>query len=207
MRARKKPATKASSQNQKWDVAAKWSAPLTTGRQGHAKWISSLFGLSFSLLKIFWSCNFCLFQWKLKWWFTTGTNIVSRPAAQTLNTCLQNIVSPFVSYCIHESQREVEANLYGFSLKKKKKNLQWINTQKKRKIINSPLAVVSTQAGTATFFLTPVFSISGPSLRLTQWDWLLRSKVSFFAPVVAFLPLSYRNPRAVDSLFSVSFHL
>ena len=26
-----------------------------------------LFGLSFSCLKIFWGCNFCLFQWGLKW--------------------------------------------------------------------------------------------------------------------------------------------
>lgn len=44
------------------------------------------------------------------------------------------------------------------------------------------------------FVSTPAFSISGYSLRLTQWDWLHRSKVSFFAPVVAFFP-SYRKPQ------------
>lgn len=52
-------------------------------------------------------------------------------------------------------------------------------------------------------FLTPVFSISGYSLRLTQWDWLHRSKVSFFAPVVAFFPFLQKPQGSGFIVFSV----
>lgn len=160
-------------------------------------------------------CNFCPFRWRFKWWCTTGRNTVLRPAVQTVNYCMHNLVSPFISCWKHEAKVQKKqicrddvnlAQMFNLG----NCNIQY-NTQNNLHPPPTPkvlqlCADYFCELGLFFFVLTPVFSISGYSLRLTHWDWLHRSKVSFFAPVVAFFP-SYRNPRAAVSLFSVSFHL
>ena len=156
-----------------------------------------LFGLSFSCLKIFWGCNFCLFQWGLKW----RDDVPLEGEASCRGWQFTLVIPACRTSCQPSSlteNKKPEWKMIAFRLRKLQRTV-WHQENPKfspappKKVMQ--LCAGCTSVHWDVFFLsTPAFSISGYSLRLTQWDWLHRSKVSFFAPVVAFFP-SYRKPQ------------
>ena len=156
-----------------------------------------LFGLSFSCLKIFWGCNFCLFQWGLKW----RDDVPLEGEASCRGWQFTLVIPACRTSCQPSSlteNKKPEWKMIAFHLRKLQRTV-WHQENPKfspappKKVMQ--LCAGCTSVHWDVFFLsTPAFSISGYSLRLTQWDWLHRSKVSFFAPVVAFFP-SYRKPQ------------